>query len=310
MSTRQNDVSASKSAGPDFVCIGMQKAGTGWLYDQLSHHPQFWMPPLKEIHYLDREEPNFGTAYKFRRRSEKRKRGKHRGPPRRRDLEQRDLDFIAALEALRGTPRNLADYAAIFRFKNGQIAGDVTPGYSGMPEDVIAEVGRRLPELRIIQLVRDPVARLWSQLSMAARRHRFDPALVEDPDAFRAYLYLAMQKQPEDRKLVDIAKVGFPATVAQRWDRNAPALRFQHFFFDDIVSRPHELRREILAYLDADPDIAAGPSPDENRKSKHPKLPLSPEIEAVLSDFFRDELAACAKRFGGHAESWAERYRV
>ena len=22
------------TAGPDFICIGMQKAGTGWLYDQ------------------------------------------------------------------------------------------------------------------------------------------------------------------------------------------------------------------------------------------------------------------------------------
>ena len=43
--------------GPDFICIGMPKAGTGWLYDQLSHHPDFWMPPVKELHYLDRTKP-------------------------------------------------------------------------------------------------------------------------------------------------------------------------------------------------------------------------------------------------------------
>ncbi len=40
----------------------MQKAGTGWAYDQLQYHPDFWMPPLKEIHYLDRDAPTFGNA--------------------------------------------------------------------------------------------------------------------------------------------------------------------------------------------------------------------------------------------------------
>ena len=41
-------------AGPDFFCIGAQKGGTRWLYDQLQLHPDFWMPPVKELHYFDR----------------------------------------------------------------------------------------------------------------------------------------------------------------------------------------------------------------------------------------------------------------
>src|SRR4029078_219812 len=40
-------------AGPDFLCVGAQKAGTSWLYRQLEPHPDFWMPPVKELHYLD-----------------------------------------------------------------------------------------------------------------------------------------------------------------------------------------------------------------------------------------------------------------
>ena len=40
-------------AGPDFICIGAQKAGTTWLYWQLAAHPDFWMPPRKEIHYFN-----------------------------------------------------------------------------------------------------------------------------------------------------------------------------------------------------------------------------------------------------------------
>src|SRR5690242_8404543 len=38
---------------PDFLCVGAQKAGTSWLYRQLEPHPDFWMPPVKELHYLD-----------------------------------------------------------------------------------------------------------------------------------------------------------------------------------------------------------------------------------------------------------------
>ncbi len=38
---------------PDFLCVGAQKAGTTWLYQQLDSHPDFWMPPIKELHYFD-----------------------------------------------------------------------------------------------------------------------------------------------------------------------------------------------------------------------------------------------------------------
>ena len=39
---------------PDFLGIGAQKAGTTWLHTNLRPHPQIWMPPIKELHYLDK----------------------------------------------------------------------------------------------------------------------------------------------------------------------------------------------------------------------------------------------------------------
>ena len=38
---------------PDFLGIGAQKAGTTWLHDNLSCHPELYLPPEKEIHYFD-----------------------------------------------------------------------------------------------------------------------------------------------------------------------------------------------------------------------------------------------------------------
>lgn len=38
---------------PDFLCIGAQKAGTTWLFEQLRHHPDVQLADIKEVHYFD-----------------------------------------------------------------------------------------------------------------------------------------------------------------------------------------------------------------------------------------------------------------
>ena len=39
---------------PDFLCIGAQKAGTSWLYENLRCHPDLFLPDQKELHFFDR----------------------------------------------------------------------------------------------------------------------------------------------------------------------------------------------------------------------------------------------------------------
>jgi len=45
--------SDADGARPDFLCVGAQKGGTSWLFHQLTLHPDFLMPPVKEVHYFD-----------------------------------------------------------------------------------------------------------------------------------------------------------------------------------------------------------------------------------------------------------------
>ncbi|MGR8933317.1 MAG: sulfotransferase domain-containing protein [Gammaproteobacteria bacterium] len=40
---------------PSFMCIGAQKAGTTWLYEMLSKHPEVGFSEKKEIHFWDKE---------------------------------------------------------------------------------------------------------------------------------------------------------------------------------------------------------------------------------------------------------------
>lgn len=43
----------SNISGPNFICIGAQKAGTTWLYSMLEQHPLIHFPGNKEVHFWD-----------------------------------------------------------------------------------------------------------------------------------------------------------------------------------------------------------------------------------------------------------------
>ncbi len=289
----------SVAVDPDFLCIGMQKAGTVWAFDQLQYHPDFWMPPVKEIHYLDRENPKLGNARKVLARVRKQRKKNKTRSLHRRAWDERDIEFLTQAVSMAGKPQDLDEYATLFRFKDGLVAGDVTPSYSGLGDDVIAAVGRRFPTIKVFLLVRDPVSRLWSQICMADRREKFDRTLMDRPDKFREFLEAHAPFQ----------KVGFPARIAENWERNAPKVAFRHFFFDDIASNPDEVRRSVIGFLGGDPDKSSGEiKADHNRKAAARKLELTDNIRAVIADFFKDEIKACAARFGGHANAWAARY--
>src|SRR5262245_30617021 len=121
--------------GPDFLCIGLQKAATGWLYDQLQFHPEFWMPPIKELHFFDRSFPNKRIqAAVSRILSDFEGKSAARLAKGDRPFDERDRDFFEVVRSCIGQPADLDRYAALFRTKGDLLAGDITPAYSNLDE--------------------------------------------------------------------------------------------------------------------------------------------------------------------------------
>jgi hypothetical protein len=278
-------------SGPDFICIGMPKAGTTWLYDQLKHHPEFWMPPVKEINYLigaSRAMKNTVRQVEFSRRN--------RGGGRR--IDPHDYGFLEEAAASASEPRNFERYASLFRFKGERFSGDVSPKYSSLGPVEVAEIARHLPKTKILLLVRDPIARFWSGISMLNRKGKLDVCVLENEGAFRSFL---AKKGAREQVL--------PTVIFERWRQHTAALQFRHFFLDDIEHRPNETRRSILKFLGADPETAnCEVSANHNRKSAAPKLAMPEYARAVLVEHFAQELRACAGLLGGAAEGWPARY--
>jgi Sulfotransferase family len=141
---KKGNGSVTGNAGPDFLCIGAHKAGTTWLYQQLNSHPDFWMPPVKEFHYFDQ----LGRVQRA-------------SSPRRRD--EREVRFLENLMKLSAKPHlDLANCARLFELKGALLSGDISPNYSTLSDEVIRQITRHFPNLKVIFLARDPVERVWS----------------------------------------------------------------------------------------------------------------------------------------------------
>lgn len=166
---------------PTFLfCIGATKAGTSWLYRYLVRHPDCHLRSIKELHYFDMLET--GKFARSRLGHEKRiaaieadlavdevlgDAGKAKGPLRRQLRDARDwLGVIAqktaGFEAYR---RYLAEGRGERR-----LVADITPAYALLPVARLRQMAETGEDVRVVYLLRDPLARLWSQARMMAAR--------------------------------------------------------------------------------------------------------------------------------------------
>lgn len=291
----EGDAEASRSAnaGPDFMCVGLQKGGTRWLFDQLDGHEDFWMPPRKELHYFDEDFPPKDLVRDARKLVTGK--GKDRRAQVTRDgaeLDARALDFYAEVLRHTGQKGDLDAYIRLFGMKGDQLSGDITPGYSTLDAATIDMLAAEFPKMRVCLLLREPVSRLWSHWRMRCNR-RENPQAAEQN--FPAFEYFVSRSSVISRS--------YPSRIGARWS-SAFGDRFRFFFLEDISVRPKELTAEIIGFLGGDPAKPSTFSSDFNRKAKDRPAPRSPEVQARMRELFEDEREICAKMFGGAATAW------
>ncbi len=290
---------ASEDArGPDFICIGAQKAGTRWLFDQLALHPDFWMPPIKELHYLNASKRFLKFARPLLASADRNLTTTNRRRAKRmeRALAPGDIDWLRARIWLHKQPIDLDRYARLFALRGERLSGDICPPYAIIPDGEAAAVRARFPEARIVYLVRDPVERFWSQYCMILRRHP-EP----EPEA------LATVRDFMARSTGDAHSA--MVSVVRRWRLGDDDARFGLYFFDDLKTGAADLRRRIVGFLGGDPDRGSEAiAPDHNRKATQAKIAMAPEVRDYLVEHFAGEIRQAATELGGPALAWQKKY--
>jgi sulfotransferase family protein len=137
--------SAAATRGPDFLGIGAQKCATTFVYEALRRHPRIEFPATPE---------------------------RFAPPPAELDG-QPVANTPKEMRFLHGRNANLS-WEQYLRVFDGKVPdkryGEITPAYLLAPRARIGQLRRRVPQVRLFVILRDPVERDWSSIRMVAAR--------------------------------------------------------------------------------------------------------------------------------------------
>jgi hypothetical protein len=267
----------------------MQKAGTTWLHSNLRNHPEIWLPPRKEIHFFDAPHPGPPWFHLWHISPTDRYVARHHLKCAMRTLRtvwrSRRLDADASW-MLRYTlaPRTLRLYASLFHPAAHQIAGEITPRYSLLPLDVIAQVHRAMPALRLILLIRNPAHRLWSHFGMFCRRKGVRSWQQASPE-LRCFLLASLP-----RRLSAIC------TIIEHWQTLYPPEQIFLGYFDDITQRSFELLDAVTDFLGVERNRTFFCESAEQRVFAGQMAPPPAEVDVWLAHSLLPEFRAAHAR--------------
>lgn len=288
----------------------MQKAGTKWLYDSLAGNENFWMPPVKEFHFSDRDflEPELRSKIDQKNLDDCRHilaRGRDIGAKRDGDALSpisRRMEFARQWVNLAEGGYQIDDYTALFEPKRQQLSGDITPSYSGIRSDEIRRIKTYFPEVRIILMVREPIGRAWSAFNMFIRNRVLSAAERKAPDRqerFRRNLNLAALERFMSTS--ENVNRSLPTQSLDRWEQVFEAGKIHIIFFTDLVERPLEVLTDVARFLGAGGWSMASA---ENAKAGRMRAPIGADHLEFLRILFVDEHERLRARFPDRDDMW------
>ena len=262
------------------MVIGAQRAGTTWLHRVLRQHPRLWLPLVKELHYFDKP----ATLRTVMNRKERHRVGLS-------GLMSLDPWYMRYWFGARSDEW----YARLFHRAQtrGLIAGEVTPAYATLDEDVFRRIHRMNREIKLIFVMRDPVERAWSAVNNALKK-----GVVEAP---------TIEKTIEHARASGTASRSAYADTIRRLEAVFPASQIHYCFFDDLRNRPESLTLSVLSFLGVGSatvrlphavNVAAGSKP----------IPL--EFSREMARDYLPLVGDLCQRFQGPPHKWRARYET
>jgi hypothetical protein len=246
---------------PNFLGIGAQRAGTSWLYEILRRHPDVYVPEVKELHFFD-EQRDFGGYTGI-------------GEP-----DQRVCYDMTSVSHWNG-------YLRHFTKANGCTAiGEITPSYATISAQRAAVIAEKIPGVKIVYILRNPVQRTWS----AFRRLWFGQKGNRDFTCttdiiLRSTMHPAKLIHSDYRRNIGVYETAFAQD------------RILYLFYDDIVHHPQDVIDRVCKFFGV--ETLQLPAADYSEKiNAAPALPLPEPVKNVLEEYFANQIAFLSTKFG------------
>jgi hypothetical protein len=247
---------------PNFLIIGAAKSGTTSLWRYLSQHPQVYFAPIKEPRFFSYE----GETVDYR------------GP----GDDKWGREIINSWEAYRALFTPSVQQAAV---------GEASNVYLYFAARTAPRIAARIPQARLIAILRHPADRAYSSYQMLRGEGR-----EELSDFRRALREEAARLERGWSPAWAYTRRGFYAESIRTYQKIFPPSQLRFFLYDDLVRRPRELFESIFKFLGVDsfePDIrrrynvSAAPQSRRLAYLLHNRTPLSLMLRAVLPQSVR-----------------------
>jgi hypothetical protein len=237
---------------PNFFVVGTGKAGTTSLYGYLRQHPEIYMSPVKEPGFFA-SELHAGNL----------------SEPLQRHLRLQSRSLAAVLDdGLPCKPMGWLtgewdDYLRLFQgASDGHAIGEASAAYL-WSETAAANIRERLPEAKIIMILRDPAERAFSQYL-----HQLSVGLTGA--TFREHL---RQCATADRRtlspLYPFLEIGLYHQQVKRFLALFPANQLRIYWYEEAWRNPADLMACVFRFLNVDHSF----QPDFSRHSHRRRAP-------------------------------------
>jgi len=202
---------------PNFIIIGAMKAATTSLYTYLKQHPDVFMTTIKEPKFFNNLKKNSGLK-----------------------MEGKMLKKITTFK----------QYYSLFKHvKNENAIGEASPSYI-FDEKCSTLIKKNLPETKIIAVIRQPVARAFSNFLHARRADKekksdFETAF-KDKDSKHFY-----------------KEKGYYTKQLERYFTLFPKENIKVLLFEDLIKNPIKTTQEVFKFLNIDNSFI----PDTSKKA-------------------------------------------
>lgn len=271
--------------------IGAQKAGTSWLFEQLSKSVDCHTAPTKELHYFDAmyvkgEDSHLKSRFEHLARVVTEL--SHSVDPHN-QKRLRNVQKLAERLNIHATERHdHRPYAQYMQkgYDGQKIICDFTPSYCTLNTDGFKQMDSVGPA-KFIFILRDPVARLWSQIRMAVSAAH--PQLTDDE--YEARCVARARDLCANRTLATIPRANYSRTMTAL-EGAVPANNIHYVFYEDLFSQTSV--DKICKFLDLAPlPIQANTKVNLGRTSTLPE-----DIAHQMAQGLAPQYEAVRKRFG------------
>jgi hypothetical protein len=235
------------------LSLGAQKSGTSWLSRYLREHPQCHVTPVKELHYFDQrntvrtEDAELKVArmkrnaklLKHAKRMERRARKSGPEACGGRDEAyfqgmQRFISHMMEGDEVSGpTPKGFWDVVSFEADPSAKAIVEFTPANGLLPNEVLSGFQDLPVKTKYVFLMRDPVARAWSQVRMLAKGRANDADDLEEVTKLTGAL---VEKFLEGKQRAVEMRSDY-ASMLKRFSEVIPAEDLFIEFYEDLMSQ-------------------------------------------------------------------------